>query len=210
MKQSCPRGWRAEFSRSRGQIMLKSNSLLAPPKAKSGLKGVQSLLMYKVKLGTKAKGAAGEGAPGSPTLFLGWGLWPAEGGLPEDPFPHQPIRSPAAAAAHHPALWTGEKPLPPSPMHTPGTITRSSSIPHLHPDISSTPKWGAHFTHSPSFHTTPNPEAPPPLPKSVLCRTGPFGPAGDSGWKRDLLNPSGRGKAPKQGEEAVLEMGVQD
>lgn len=27
--------------------MLKSNSLLAPPKAKSGLKGVQSLLMYK-------------------------------------------------------------------------------------------------------------------------------------------------------------------
>lgn len=60
--------------------MLKSNSLLAPPKAKSGLKGVQSLLMYKVKLGTKAKGAAGEGAPGSPTLFLGWGLWPAEGG----------------------------------------------------------------------------------------------------------------------------------
>lgn len=75
------------------------------------MKGMQSLLMYKVKSVANARGQWGEAVPGLPTLFLGRGLWPAEGGLLEGPFPHQPLRSPAAAPAYHPALWTG-KPRP--------------------------------------------------------------------------------------------------
>lgn len=40
--------------------------------------------------------------------FTGWRLWPSEGGLPENPEPHQPLRSPATAPAYQPALWAGE------------------------------------------------------------------------------------------------------
>ena len=40
---------------------------------------MQSLLMYKVKSVANARGQWGEAVPGLPTLFLGRGLWPAEG-----------------------------------------------------------------------------------------------------------------------------------
>lgn len=55
-------------------------------------------------------GGMGKWAPGSPNLFLGQGFWPAEGGLPQGFLPHQSLRSPAAASAYHPALWTGKMP----------------------------------------------------------------------------------------------------
>ena len=89
-------------------------------------------------------------------------------------------------------------------MHTPGIITKSfsPSLPptrHLH-----YPQMGC--PHHPPFTEPPDsvaPEALPPAPKCVLCRIGPFAlgvaPAGDSGWKRNLLSPWKRGKTPRQG-----------
>lgn len=88
-------------------------------------------------------------------------------------------------------------------------------IPCLQPDISTTPKWDAHTTsHLQSPPDSVAPEAPPPAPKYVLCRTGPFALgvvlAGDSGWKRNLLSPWKRGKTPRQGVGGwiVLEVGA--
>lgn len=39
---------------------------------------------------------------------LGWRLWPAERGFPENPELPQPLRAPAAASPYHPALWTSK------------------------------------------------------------------------------------------------------
>lgn len=60
-RQKCLHGWRAEFSNVQGQIALDSQSLSVPPQAKCGLKGVQSLLTYKVKPVANAAGQRGEG-----------------------------------------------------------------------------------------------------------------------------------------------------
>lgn len=97
-------------------------------------------------------GAVEEGAPGSLTLFLGWGLWPAKGGFLESPVPHQPLRSPAAAPAYHPALWKGRYAcltdhhhkcshleLPPRP---PPILSSFRHLTHSSP----TPISGAHLT----------------------------------------------------------------
>ena len=89
-------------------------------------------------------------------------------------------------------------------MHTPGIITKSFS-PSLPPTRHlNYPQMGC--PHHPPFTEPPDsvaPEALPPAPKCVLCRIGPFAlgvaPAGDSGWKRNLLSPWKRGKTPRQG-----------
>lgn len=93
-------------------------------------------------------------------LFLGWGLWPAQGRVPEDRKPYQPLRSPAAAPAYHPALWTGKNVLP---RRTPGIITKSSTLPppqslpeHLASLLTYTKIWC-------SLQTHPPPESPSPL-----------------------------------------------
>lgn len=171
------------------------------------MKGVQSLLTYKVRPVANGWGNE-EGTPGLPTLFLGWELWPAKGGFPESPVPNQPLRSSAAAPAYHPALWKGKCGKPP-PTHTHPTANAHTWNYHLvllpfclHPDISltcsPTPVSGAHLTLT--LLQKPDsvvPEAPPS--KSVLCRTGPFAPAGEGDWRRDLLCPWRRGKAQRLG-----------
>ncbi|XP_045445121.1 DENN domain-containing protein 1C isoform X2 [Pipistrellus kuhlii] len=103
--------------------------------AKSGLKGVQSLLMYKVKL--VASGGGGDGEVGS---------WLTQ------PLPRTGILACRGGAPSG---------LSPSPV---AQITCSSVC----------------------------------LSPSTLDRTGPFAPAGDTGRKRDLLSPWGRGKAQRQ------------
>lgn len=147
-------------------------------------------------------GAVEEGAPGSPTLFLGWGLWPAKGGFPESPVPHQPLRPSAAAPAYHAALWKGTC-VPPTPPLTAKAHTWNYHLVLLsfclHPDFSHspTPISGTHLTLT--LLQKPDSVVPEALPsKSVLCRTGPCALAGEGGW-RALLSPWRRGKAQRLG-----------
>lgn len=98
--------------------------------AKSGLKGVQNLLTMKVRpprVHSPPTGDSGKwsGYPSPPVHpFTGWRLWPAEGGLPENPKPPQPLRSSATAPAYQPALRTGED----NPLHHTYQILPKSCI----------------------------------------------------------------------------------
>lgn len=153
-----------------------SNSPMAPPQAKSGLKGMQSLLVYKVRRASVASVPKGRGAAHSScVLFLGRGLRAAQGGLPQGPNPHQPLRAPAAASAYHPALRPGKE------------------VPSLCAQLKGPPPTSHLPLHLPYFQLSLLQKAPPysaapevptlPFCASVFCRTGPCAPAGGSGWK---------------------------
>lgn len=138
---------------------------------------MQSFLTYKVRLMANGQwpmaGGSGKGAPGSPKLFLGQGFWTAEGGLPQGFIPHQPLRSPAAAPAYHPALWTGKMPHLLLDTHTHLELSPSPPpILNLHlgslPPSSCASVSGALFTLT-LLHTVPPHTLTPGAPPLQTC-----------------------------------------
>lgn len=108
-QDSDPRGRRAELLTAQVQSTAESNSLCGSSVGQERLEGCAEPSDVQGKAGGQRPGQWRRAhPPGSPTLFLGWGLSPAKGGLPESPVPHQPLRSPATAPAYHPALWKGK------------------------------------------------------------------------------------------------------
>lgn len=93
-----------------GSQMPVSNHSFGSSIGEKRLEGCAESSHVQGKVSGQCQGAVGGSIPGLPTLFLGRGLWPAERGLLEGPFSHQLLRSPAAAPAYHPALWTGKPP----------------------------------------------------------------------------------------------------
>lgn len=122
------------------------HSLLLP-QAKSGLKGVQSILLYKASREGRGRHKGGGGSQGSKgghlthptrTLLIGCGVLHAKRGLPEGHQPCQPLRALTATPSHHPAFWTGQQPcseVPSSPTHPDPQILRFQTL-FLSPPIS--------------------------------------------------------------------------
>lgn len=119
--------------------------------AKSGLKGVQSLLMYK----DGDSGLQRGGSLRAPSLTS---------------------RSDRLQQRLPITQHFGQVRRPPPPMCTPGSITKPSSHPQSpFRHLAYPTNWCPLHTYSPA-HTLLRPHP----PQSVLCRTGPFAPAGDS------------------------------
>ncbi|XP_048197826.1 DENN domain-containing protein 1C isoform X2 [Perognathus longimembris pacificus] len=162
--------------------------------AKSGLKGVQSLLTYKVsgRHSHRLQEEEKDVASSSGVHLLGWGFWPAERGFPENPTPPQPFQPSATAApACHPTLQTSKDDTTPPPLPKPHSANTLLLFSAQHPQPSfrkSQPPPDSPFPISPPY---PCPQSLPLDPGGFQMAEEPLGPLGDRMSPLGLKDPQG-------------------